>query len=181
MIVAPAVYRFPNIQPFKFGKWGWNKLSEVAEILGIEKEQVMSYYIALSVDATTLVAIFEGDKSVYWFGMSSRIPTYVPTGWTSAVLRAHSEGISRVTRVSHEHYATFTVCPEGTIPWAPCVLHYKTFMYARVGWNILDQPYWTYAKCEHNHGTRRLGDLVNDKAVLRDYCIRCGAVVGGGK
>lgn len=180
MKVVPAVYRFEEVEPFKFSKWGWNLLTEVAEILEIEREQVMSNYIALSYDTATLAATDDGVR-VYWYEISSgRMPVYVSAGWVKDVFRARfDEGIHQVIRIPHKHGLDFTVCPEGTIPWAPCVFLEGTRMYARVGLNREGQPYWTYDACQHEHGTQRVADLEKGKIVQRDLCRRCGTAVGG--
>lgn len=172
MKIIPSIHHYPHLPG------GWNHIAEVAEILGDTRSNVFKRYLPLSDDGFC-VAVTNGSSVLYSTTYQKDAP-FVVAGWGRDLLKAHRDGIHRVVMVEHEHTPTFFVCPEGTIPWAKCILNGRYFE-ARVGLTKEGRPYWTYAECQHTYGTKRVANFVNDMYVQQDRCLRCGAVVGGGR
>lgn len=177
MLVMPAIFKFKPL-PSHCREWGWCHMEELAAILQDTPQNVLLRYLHLSDDGFS-IAITEGAAMYYSVIFQPDAP-FVPAGWVKDVLNAERLGIHRVTLVRHQHSTAFFVCPEGTISGKECIFNGGAYQ-ARVGITSEGQPYWTYAACPHTYGSRSVANIVNGRAIRQYRCVRCGAVVGGGK
>ncbi|MBP7119067.1 hypothetical protein KBA63_03175 [Candidatus Woesebacteria bacterium] len=92
----------PAIHTFECSTWGWVKLSELAEIVGMKPSEVLHQYGELTtiypyiavcdrndVSNTSIVSLIESVKIYEVVPFAKLDATFVPAGWSKAVLAAH--------------------------------------------------------------------------------------------